>query len=567
MKSFGLSSLAASANSWKFSAIVCVLAIVFASGIAFSQSTPPPPPAAPVGSGQNSAATPVIRFMVRLIQVTVVAEDGNGNPVSDLKKEDFTLRDKGETQKVSFFAQQNTPASPSSTLSIGAAQAPNFFSNHVENSPSGANSVTILLFDALNTQFRDLSYARERVINFLQHMQPQDQVALYVLTPSTLYVMHDFTNDSETLVRLMGGKSQKISTTSTAGPAPGPNDMTIGKLMSDSLGESNRFYKGQPLNIVETTSSAMLQIARNTVNIPGRKNLVWISGGFPITMGAAIPLGPRDDGQDFSASLSATAKQLGDANVAVYPVDARGLWAPRGGRRYATPNMDSMVLIANGTGGRPFYNTNDIATSIRKAVDDSRVSYVLGYYPTNDKWDAKFREINIKVARPGVHLRYKTGYFAVPANPDNSERNELLTSDAIRSPLQMIDLGLEVHADPVANASERELKVTVRVDPTAMRFQKDGDRWTDGIEVVWVGLTPDGRILDRDKDTVELKPEQSGYDEIMRTGLSFSEHIKLGSESTELRLIVRDRGTGAIGSVNIPLAVVFASSAAQTSSR
>ena len=540
-----------------------VFAAMFVNGMALSQSQAPPQSD---GSAQNLASAPAIRFMVRLIQVTVVAEDADGKPVSDLKKEDFTLRDEGEAQKISFFAEQNTPAAPMNAV---AATPSDFFSNHVESSPSGANSVTVLLFDALNTQFRDLSYARTRVINFLQHMQPQDQVALYVLTPTRLYVMHDFTNDSETLVRLMGGKPEKTSTTSTAGILlrPAPNDVKIEKLMSDSLGESNRFYKGQPLNIVETTSSAMLQIARNTVNIPGRKNLVWISGGFPITMGYAIPLSPSNDRLDFSASLSATAKQLGDADVAVYPVDARGLFAPRGGRRYASPNMDAMVLIANGTGGRPFYNTNDIATSIRKAVDDSRVSYVLGYYPTNDHWDAKFREINIKVARPGVHLRYKTGYFAVPANPDNRERNEMLTSDAIRSPLQMIDLGLEVHADPVANTGGRELKVSVRVDPTAMRFQKDGDRWTDGIEVVWVELTPDGRILDRDKDTVELKPEKSGYDEIMRTGLSFSEHIKLGSDSTELRLIVRDRGTGAIGSVNIPLAVVFANAGAQTSSR
>src|SRR4029077_15164165 len=122
---------------------------------------------------------------------------------------------------------------------VAAGPAPNFFSNHVENSPSGANSVTILLFDALNTQYRDLSYARTRVIDFLQHMQPQDQVALYVLTPSTLYVMHNFTNDSATLLRLMSGGSGKTSSN--------PNEVKIEKLMSDSLGESNRFYKGQPV--------------------------------------------------------------------------------------------------------------------------------------------------------------------------------------------------------------------------------------------------------------------------------------------------------------------------------
>jgi VWFA-related protein len=555
-------------SSWKLTLCVSALLIVSATGLAFSQSVPPPPQTPAGSAAQTPGAGPVMRFMVRLIQVTVVAEDGEGNPVSDLKREDFTLRDNGQAQRISFFAEQNSFAAQPSTIAAGAGPSSNFFSNHLENSPSGANSVTILLFDALNTQFKDLSYARTRVINFLQHMQPQDQVALYVLTPTTLYVMHDFTNDSATLVRLMSGKADQTSIASTGNTsAAGPHDVEIEKLMSDSLGESNRFYKGQPKNIVDTTQNAMLQIARNTVNIPGRKNLVWISGGFPIRMGYAGPLGARDDGEDIVASLSGTAKQLGDADVAVYPVDARGLWAPRGGRPYVSPNMDAMVLIANGTGGKPFYNTNDIASSIRKAVDDSRVSYVLGYYPSNNNWDAKFRELSIKVARPGIHLRYKTGYFSIPSNPDNDKRNELLTADAIRSPLQMIELGLEVHANPVANANGRELKVDVRVNPLAMRFQKDGDRWTDGIEVVWVGLTPDGRILDRDKDTIELHPEQSGYDEIRHTGLSFSEHIRLGSDSTELRLIVRDRGTGALGSVNIPLANVFASSGAQTSSK
>jgi len=337
-----------------------LLATLLATCVAFAQS--PPPPQNPQAPGT------VLRAVVRLIQVTVVAEDADGRPVADLKIGDFTLRDKGEPQKLTYFAQQNTPAwQPAAT---GTPAVSNFYSNHVESSPEGANSVTILLLDAMNTQFRDMSYARTRVINFLQHMQPQDQVALYVLTPTTLYVMHDFTNDSATLLRLMSGDDKTSAS---------PNEVKIGKLMSDSLGESNRFYKGQPVSRVQATSEAMLQVARNTVNIAGRKNLVWISAGFPLSMGSAIPLSGRDERLDFSAALSGTAKQLGDANVAVYPVDARGLIGPRGGRPYASPNMDAMVLIANATGGRPFYNTNDIASSIRKAVDDSRVSYVLGY--------------------------------------------------------------------------------------------------------------------------------------------------------------------------------------------
>jgi hypothetical protein len=132
-----------------------------------------------------------------------------------------------------------------------------------------------------------------------------------------------------------------------------------------------------------------------------------------------------------------------------------------------------------------------------------------------------------------------------------------LTADAIRSPLQLIDLGLQVRTERLA-ATGREMKVTVRVDPAQMMFQHNGDRWTDGVEVVWVGLSPDGRVLERDMDRIELHPEQSGYNEIQHDGLSFTEHIRLGNDATELRLIVRDHGTGAIGSVNIPLAPIFA---------
>jgi VWFA-related protein len=493
---------------------------------------------------------------VRLIQVTVIAEDGNGNPVTDLNKEDFTLRDQGQQQKVFFFAQQNTPASPLHPAPV--ATPSNFFSNHVESNPAGANSVTILLFDALNTQFRNLSYARTRVVNFLQRMQPQDQVALYFLTPSKLYVMHDFTNDSATLVRLLGGKPAANSGSAPANTAPpNPNDIKIEKLLNDSFAESASYYKGGVVNRIETTAEAMRQIAANVVNIPGRKNLVWISGGFPIAMGQAIPLGARDDGQDYTGTLSLTAKQLGDANIAVYPVDARGLVAPRGGRM-VSPNLDAMILIANGTGGLPLYNTNDIATSIRRAVDDSRVSYVLGYYPTNDKWNNQFREINIKVARPGVHLRYRTGYIATPANPTNVKRNELLTSDAIRSPLQLIDLGLEVRAEPISTSTGRELRLSVRVDPSRMQFRKEGEHWTDAVEIVWAGMSLDSRIMDRDSKTIDLRPTLTEYDEIQRTGLSFSQDIRMGNDATELRLIVRDNGTGAIGSVNIPLTGLFA---------
>lgn len=534
--------------------LASVFALLLIGGLAFCQS---PAPKAP--GSQNGDASPVLRVSVRLIQVNVIAEDKNGKPVNDLKKEDFTILDQRQPQQISLFALQSSPASPLSSLDAPSAAPTNFFSNHVQSSPEGANSVTVIMLDAINTSFQDLYFAKSQVIAFLRTLQPQDEVAIYLLTPSKLYTLHDFTNDSGTLVRLMGG-SKRNKSSAPRDPIAAATDADTAranKLLSDAFAESNRFYQGGR-GVIEATNLALRQIASNVVNIPGRKNLVWISDEFPVSMGYSVSAGMREGRQDFTSALSVTAKILGDANVAVYPVEARGLSGPSGGADHFVPNFDLMQVIANGTGGRAFYNTNAISASIRKAVDDSHVSYLLGYYPENDTWDGKFRGITVRVSRPGVHLRYRTGYYAAPENTGEEITHSRLIWDAIRSPIQLVNLGLEVQAEPVPSSEERELKVQVRVASNQMQFEKNGDRWTDTLDVVWVGMSSDGRLLDSDHDIVGLRPAQAGYEEIQQKGFSFTEHVHMGNESVEMRLIVRDRGTGAIGSVNIPLTRLFA---------
>lgn len=519
--------------------------ILFGGALFASQSVPqnPPPPSLP---DQKLSDAPALRVTSRLVQVNVIVQDKDDNPVTDLTKDDFTLFDKGQQQQIAIFAQPNrTPSLPSS-VGMGA---PNFFSNRVQNNSQGANSVTVILMDAVNTGFHDLAYVRARVIAFVRSLTPQDQVALYLLTPSKLYTLHDFTNDSETLVRSVAGDSANADAATKR----------ANKLIIDAFAESNWFYKAGPLGIVENTSEAMKQIAKNVANIPGRKSLVWISGGFPLYIGERDPIGARTERYDFSPMISATAKMLANADVAVYPVDARGLIAPKGGRGYVLPNFDAMIMIAEGTGGHAYYNTNDVSGSIRKAIDDSVSSYVLAYYPTNNNWDYSFRSIGVKVARKGLRLRYRTGYYAIPDSNDGNGMRDQVISNAIRSPIQIMDLGLEVQADASAIANGRELKVDVRVDPAQMQFEKSGDRWTDALDVVWAGISPDGRVLERDSDRVTLQPEQNAYDELHHSGFLFTQHIHLGKDAVEMRLVVRDRGSGAIGSVNVPLTRLAAS--------
>jgi len=535
---------------------------LLANGAALAQANSTPPFPLMPAAQQSAPPGPVLRVNVRLIQVNVIAQDGSGKPVTDLTKDDFTIMEAGKPQPVAIFAKQITGSSDA-TAPAATSAARNFFSNHVQSSLEGANSVTVILLDAVNTSFHDLVFARAQVVAFLRQLHPRDQVALYLLTPSKLYTLHDFTNDSARLVRLMGGResaanaasASAASTYSTA--SADPDAARANKLLADALAESNHFQHGG-LGLVESTNLALRQIASNVVNIPGRKNLVWISDDFPVSMGSPGSAGTREVHEDFTAAMSVTAKILGDANVAVYPVDAHGLQAPKGGGLFAAPTNDLMLEIARGTGGRAFYNTNSLTGAIRRAVDDASVSYLLGYYPANENWDRKFRGIVVKVARRGVHLRYRTGYYADPEVQPEDVVHSRLIWDAIRSPLQLFNLGLEVQADPQQGAVDRELNVQIRIAPGQMRLEQDGDRWTDTIDVVWVGLSADGRVLSSDHDIIGIRPAQPGYQEIQQKGFTFSEHVAMGNESVEMKLIVRDRGSGAIGSVNIPLARLFA---------
>ncbi len=532
--------------------LVLAVLVSFGGALFARQSVsqnPPAPRSSPTTSEQPPSDAATLRVTSRLVQVNVIVQDKDGNPVTDLTKDDFTLFDKGQQQQIALFAQPTHTASTISAASL--PDAPNFFSNRVEGSSERANSVTVILMDAVNTRFHDLAYVRARVVAFIHSLKPQDQVAIYLLTPSKLHTLHDFTNDRETLVRSVGG-------------APTDSDVAAkraNKLISDAFAESNYFYKGGRMGVVENTSQAMRQIAKNVANIPGRKSLVWISGGFPLYIGESDPIGARSQRYNFSPLISVTAKMLANADLAVYPVDARGLWAPSGGRGYILPNFDSMIAIAEETGGHAYYNTNDISGSIRKAIDDSVSSYVLAYYPTHNNWDYSFRSINVKLTRKGLQLRYRTGYYAIPDSNDGNGMRDQLISNAIRSPIQMLDLGLEVHADANVTVNGREIKAQVRVDPSQMHFEKTGERWTDSLDVVWAGLGADGRVIERDGDRVALQSEQSGYDEIQRTGFSFTQKIRLTKESVEMRLVVRDQGTGAIGSVNIPVQKIITSAA------
>ena len=197
---------------------------------------------------------------------------------------------------------------------------------------------------------------------------------------------------------------------------------------------------------VKLTLEALRMIARHVSGYPGRKNLIWLSSAFPlaITPDANLTMLARFSGmRNYGADMNAAASALTDAQIAVYPVDPRGLetqalFDPQSKGKSnpfsegATLNRESNVRfstqesmqdLAQQTGGKVCLNNNDLSECVKRAIDDSSSYYELSYYPADKNWHGEFRRISVKTTRPGVHLSFRQGYFAREADSTISASN------------------------------------------------------------------------------------------------------------------------------------------------
>jgi VWFA-related protein len=534
--------------------------------------------AASVLAGQTPA--PTFHVSTRLIEVSVIVHDKKGEPVTGLTKDQFTLFDQGAAQRIVFFAEQSSaPSQPSQPQTAGtrvAASGTNIFSNR-SAAGARAGAVTAILFDSLNTDFLDSGFARARVEKFLKAIQPEDRIALYGLS-TTLMVLHDFTDDADALTQGLDRfkASENVETSSTKFKES--NIGGIGDGINNDINQrvSDIYMASRAAN----TAAALEAIAKHMAGLPGRKNLVWVSGSFPMSIGyfqKRLP-GARPDRQAFEPQVAAAARALSGANVAIYPVDARALTTLGGAFNAATSprmtagpvkparppdvapigDLGTMETLADATGGRVFANTNDIDGAVRSAIDDGKSTYVLGYYPDHNQWDGGFREIKIQVKRPGTETRYRRGYMAFADTPLDQNRAPLRAADAIAGPLESTELGLTVQVEPlIGPGGARQIKAHLKFDTTAMRFEQKDGRWTDDLDVLWVQLdAADGLVVSNGQTlTLRLSPET--YQSTAEDGVKMSSTEPIEAQTVELRFIARDRGTGALGSIRIPLRAVF----------
>lgn len=526
-----------------------------------------------VALGANLLAQqPVFRGGVKLIETTVVVHDRKGEPVADLKASDFKIFEDGKEQKIEFFAIEGGVARDRSVQSFPLPQ--NVFSNRPEQKNGGG--VTVLLLDRLNSTAPDLSIAKEQVIKLLAKANPDDRIALYALEGDTITVLHDFTTDTRRLTAIL---NRHLGNTDVRVAAL--EDKTefaktgIAALDEDTAAWLERGAVILAENLLaqrgRVTLDALEGIANHLAGIPGRKNLIWISASFPMVipayLGAPIIL---------DKEVNRATRALNTADVAIYPVDVRGLMGAFANvttvtatterttsRGVAAPpvgfnqinsvqgNQDAMRAVADATGGRVFLNTNAIGDSIQKAMSDARVSYVLGYYAPRAAADNKSHVIDVKVARQGVDVRHRKGYLSLPPPQyaDAKTRRDALNR-IMQSPVPASGLALMAQYD---RSSDTDAEVVVQINPESLTWNQKGEIREGAVDIVIAQSEPDGKYYKVKETTVNLTADPERYQQMLTDGLTMSSSVKLRPAAYRLHVVVSDVASQAVGSLIIPV--------------
>jgi VWFA-related protein len=527
-------------------------------------------------------AAPPLRVTAHLVQASVIVNDKHGNPVSGLSQNDFAIFDNGSQQEIRVFAAQTNLASVASrTTSL----PPDTYTNRPEELTNIPASVTVILLDALNTEPADRVHARKQVIRVLQEIQPQEYVALYWLGDS-LHILHDFTTDPSVLHQVLSGYQDTrkpgtdhsdVADPSLNSPNPSTPAGTASERSAFRAVADQRIANLSTGDRVRITAAALIAVAEHLGTRKGRKNLVWVSSSFPITLGYdKFNLGwMNDTGEDFTGEIERAARALTDADIAVYPVDARGLLGsdinanqddldahigdPNDGDthlpvRGAPETFVTMRLLAERTGGKAFYGTNNISGAIRQAMNDARVTYTLGYYPADVKWNGRFHELKIQVAVPGAQVRARSGYYAFPDAPlatSKDDRAEI--ARLARSWLPATGIGLHVHAQASQDSGASALTTVAAINLGDISMQQKEGRWTGTVQSVFLQLDNAGHILNVDDRTFHPEFDNSTYKEGLKSGITDTRQLRVLPNATQLCIVVRDASTANLGSVYLPL--------------
>jgi len=498
-----------------------------------------------------------------LVLVNVVARDKQGKPITDLKRDDFTILEDGKPQRISSFDFENLDATPLAAGSSGpsqttvdgkpAAPATKPLLTRKDAEEALSNRRVIVLFFDLSSMGPDESQrAVDAAKKYVQtKMTAADMIAIVSLA-SSLRLDQDFTDDRVRLGRILNrlshAEGQGMDNGST-GDADGIEE--TGAAYTPDETEYNQFNTDRKLQALQSICQVLSRFNQ-------KKSLIYFSSGMTQT------------GIENQTALRAAINTAVKANVAIYTLDARGLEAMPPGGSAATASLrgtamysgaavqnaldsnfasqETLTTLAADTGGKSFLDSNDLGQVFDRVQRDSSVYYVLGYTSNNALRDGRYRRIQVKVNRAGLNLEFRKGYFAPKDFQHfNSEDKEQQMAEELSADLPDTDVALYMAAS-YFRLDDRKFYVPVAlvVPGSQIPFTKGGDKDKASLDIIGVVLDELKRTVGSMRETVKLSLDAS--QEVRRKNVQYSTGFILTSGKYHFKFVVRENQSGRLGS-------------------
>ncbi len=571
--------------------LLLVSGILALASAAFAQSSPATTPALPTF---KAGATNVL--------VDVVVTGHHNNPVEGLSQDNFSVLENGQPQQIVSFTSH-----PSAT-SLKSVPPPRLPAGVYTNAEAVADddTVDVLLLDALNTPTNGQVQSHRVMVEYLKTLPVNKPIAIFTLY-TQLRQLEGFTTDHAALLKAVD-EFTRYPQTSPLLKTPQDtekemkdeddaiefgtllNKPGIGLMMMRQLQQFNAEQDSFHINLrVQYTLSAFDQLAHYLSGMPGRKNVMWLSGSFPSEILPDPSLkSPTESARDFSQAVNHTATLLANARVAVYPIDARGLFpqalmAPSigGGTWVRTPDREdaaeaadasehaeerlTLEQIARATGGEAIYNTNDLKGALDEVDRTGAHYYTLAYASTDKSQDNKLRRIEVRVHPGNYHLSYRRSYSTSPVAPqDNSflalMQHNVPASTQILFRLSPLRGAVQPATAPLAGSNPNVPRPVTRytvafdVDVAPLVLSASADGVLHGqATLVSIAYDRDGKALNSVANTLSLNVPSAEYAGFLKAGIHYREQLDIPAQAAWLRAGIYDHVSGQVGSLEVPL--------------
>lgn len=515
----------------------------------------------------QTAWTQTAKFTINsnVVIVNISVLDRNGKPVTGLTKNDFLVYEDGKLQKLQAVDFQNLKdqALPPPDQ-VKTPEPPKDYNPSRDEAAAKATRLSkyqdrrliVLLFDFSSMQPAEQIRSREAAITFLAKQMTGSDMVSIMIYGSSLKTVQDFTSDRDLLIatinKFRAGDSSENATFADEG--------------ADAQDQSGQFVADETeFNIfnADLKLAALEDAARTLGQYPEKKALVYISSGI------------QKNGVDNQSQLRATVNTAVRANVAFYPIDARGLTAlvpggdvtqqgAAGNNLYSGAGQNSLrnnfvnqqetlATLAIDTGGKALLDSNDLTEGIRQVQKDFSSYYILSYVSSNTALDGKYRRIQVKLAPQLADLHakldYRQGYYGPTTFRHMSDSDkEAQLSQALLSDNPVTDLPMGVEVDYFRVEKDKYFApITVKIPGSALVFHGKGAKQATELDFIAEVFDARNRSAATVRDTIPLKVTSDVAGQVIQKSIQYDTGVTLTPGKYKLRFLARENGEGKVG--------------------